>query len=937
MRIALYITTITIFIVACSSNTPQRATLRDVDIIGNRHSKTGEFIRPRSDDEIRKAYADYLQHASKDDHSRITALNRLAQLEFELSEKLIKSKNGSGSDDTEILDEKLYNAKLDRTIELLNISIRDYPDAKDNDKTYYQLANAYYQKGEPDKTISTLNVLVKKYPKSRYYIESQFRLAEAAFSQKNYTAAEDKYTDIIGSKKNLVFFEKALYKRGWARFKQEFYIEAVDDFIEVIKLNHFSNYETLSSAEKNEFDEYFRATGLSFSYLGGAEPLNKYFKNISNFKHLYYVYSHLSDIYTKQERYTDAVKTLETFAKYNPHSIYLPESYLKVVEIWKTGGFSNKVNLAVADFYTRFNPDAPYWHNQKNVDPRIYKTTSTQLKEHILTVAANYHKEYQTTKNIAAFSSAKYWYENYLKHYRTQAHKDNIHYLYASLLSLNNNLTEALEQYEQAAFDAETILNKEAAYEAINLSSRLIKTNINTEMQMEILNKLIIYSTRYAQQYPNDKNTVSVIAFASENAYKASRYVDVIKLTESLPPNINTAYNKHINTIRAHSLFKQKKYKEAEDTYLIALEQKTINNRSDIQLINSLALAIYYQGKTNADKGDISNAIKDYTRISSVAPSSEIAPTGLFDAIALAMQNNQWQESINYIKQFQALYPGNKYHNDITKKLSVAYLNSKQDIAAARELEKVAQIEQDAEYKVAALWKAAELYEAKNDTNSAIRSYEQYARSFTRPYPQYAEAMYKLTSLYSSQNNERQATHWRNQIIKADRKTPDSLKTERTKLIASNAALQLAKNSHIQYSNINLKLPLKTSLRQKKSAMQYAVNLYGRASSYGVAETATEATYSIGEIYRTFSKALLDSERPRHLKGEELNQYQTLLEDQAFPFEEKAIEFYETNMTHVKDGVYDEWVEKSHAQLKRLFPVRYNREVQVDSYINVLH
>lgn len=934
---AIYIISITA-LTSCSSPIQKRATLGDVDVIGIRQAKTSNFVQPESsDDEILKAYANYLKHASKDDRSRVTALNRLAQLEFELSEKLLKNKGNTTTDEIESLDDKLYNAKLDRTIELLNTSIRDYPDAKNNDKTLYQLAKAYDQKSEPDKALVTLKKLVKKYPKSPYFIESQFRLAEDDFSRKKYTSAEDKYTVIIGSKKNVIFYEKAVYKRGWARFKQEFYIEAVDDFMEVINSNHFNEYEKLSDSEKNEFNEYFRAVGLSFSYLGGAKPLAEYLKNNKKFVHRYYLYAHLSDIYLKQERHADAVDTLNAFAQFNQDSVYLPESYLKVINIWKSGGFANKVNQAVALFYDKFNPDGAYWHKQRKVDSRIYKASTTALKEYILTVAANYHKTYQTTKDTDALYKAKRWYGRYLKYYRSQAHKDNIYYLYASLLSSSNDYINAFEQFELAAYDSSTILNKNAAYETVQLASKLHKSTNKDKLKFDPLTKLTTYSKLYAQQYPNDKNTAGLIAHACEAAYMANRHQDVINLSENITDSMQSTYGSYINTIRAHSYFKLKKYKEAEETYLIALEQQKTDNKKKTILLNSLAQTIYYQGKESAAAGNIDSAIEHYTRIASIAPSSEIASTGLYDAIALTMQNEQWPRSIVYIKKFQSLYPSHRYSHDITKKLSVAYLNSKQDIEAARELEKASNQESDKAYKLSALWKAAQLYEAKSDYSSAIRSYEQYSKNFPRPFPQYIEAQHKLVTLHSVQNNERLANVWRRKIIDADRKTPTSLKTDRSKFIASTAALQLARNSHIQFSSIKLNLPLKTSLRKKKTSMQNAVNLYGRASSYGSAETATEATYSIAEIYNSFSKALLESERPRHLKDEELSQYQILLEDQAFPFEEKAIEFHETNLTHVREDIYDEWVQKSHAQLKKLFPVRYNREAQLDMYINVLH
>ncbi len=119
--------------------------------------------------------------------------------------------------------------------------------------------------------------------------------------------------------------------------------------------------------------------------------------------------------------------------------------------------------------------------------------------------------------------------------------------------------------------------------------------------------------------------------------------------------------------------------------------------------------------------------------------------------------------------------------------------------------------------------------------------------------------------------------------------------------------------------------------------MQSAVKLFGRASVYGVADTATEATHSIAEIYSSFSKALLESERPTNLNTDELEQYQILLEDKAFPFEEKAIEFYEANLNHIKYGIYNQWVQNSLKRLEELYPARYKRELKVDTYVNVIH
>src|SRR5690606_26955113 len=56
---------------------------------------------------------------------------------------------------------------------------------------------------------------------------------------------------------------------------------------------------------------------------------------------------------------------------------------------------------------------------------------------------------------------------------------------------------------------------------------------------------------------------------------------------------------------------------------------------------------------------------------------------------------------------------------------------------------------------------------------------------------------------------------------------------------------------------------------------------------------------------------------------DELEQYDILLEEQAFPFEEEAIALHERNAARTADGIYDEWVERSIVALGELMPVRY--------------
>jgi hypothetical protein len=97
---------------------------------------------------------------------------------------------------------------------------------------------------------------------------------------------------------------------------------------------------------------------------------------------------------------------------------------------------------------------------------------------------------------------------------------------------------------------------------------------------------------------------------------------------------------------------------------------------------------------------------------------------------------------------------------------------------------------------------------------------------------------------------------------------------------------------------------------------------------YEVAEVTAGATFYMAEIYWNFNRSLLESERPVGLDAAAKNEYEDALEEEAFPFEEKAIEVHEKNRELLASGVYNDWTKKSLERLALLVPGRYaKREV----------
>jgi hypothetical protein len=138
------------------------------------------------------------------------------------------------------------------------------------------------------------------------------------------------------------------------------------------------------------------------------------------------------------------------------------------------------------------------------------------------------------------------------------------------------------------------------------------------------------------------------------------------------------------------------------------------------------------------------------------------------------------------------------------------------------------------------------------------------------------------------------------------------------------------------YRKVQLVEPLQRNLKLKKTRMEEVLQAYAQASNYGVADVTTAATFQTAALYQDFGKAMLSSQRPKGLKKAELEQYNVLLEEQAFPFEEKAIELHEINAKRAAEGIYNEWVKKSFTALGTLRPVRYGKNERSEGVVDAI-
>ncbi|MDQ6640091.1 MAG: tetratricopeptide repeat protein, partial [Pseudomonadota bacterium] len=432
---------------------------------------------------------------------------------------------------------------------------------------------------------------------------------------------------------------------------------------------------------------------------------------------------------------------------------------------------------------------------------------------------------------------------------------------------------------------------------------------------------------RFAQTFPSDARNGSVLTDAAEKLY-ALKEVDqagaVAQRVVELKPPAADAQRRVAWTVIAYSSFDKNAFASAEKAFAEALKLTPEKDPGRADLVERQAAAIYKQAEVARASGKQQEAAASFARVGTVAPGSTVRANAQYDSAAALISIKDWDGAIKTLEDFRQRFPNHALQPEVSKKLAVAYLEKGQSANAAAEFERLALANKDPKVARDSFWQAAELYEKANAKPQAAKAYERYLALNPPSLESAVEVRWRLAQIARDTGNPTRETALMREIFAADQ-AGAAARTDRTRYLGATAALAMAEPVADSYRSVQLVEPLQRQLKLKKEKMEQALKAYSVAAEYGVADVTTAATFRIASVYRDFGKALMASERPKQLSKAELEQYNVLLEEQAFPFEEKATELHEVNAHRAASGVYDKWVKSSFDALRELRPVRYGK------------
>lgn len=809
------------------------------------------------------------------------------------------------------------------------------------DELLYQMAKAYALTGQNAASVERLKQLVGLYPDSPLVPEARFRVAEDAFSRGRYPEAESGYRlllDSEGVRPDLT--SKARYMLGWSQFKQgeDAWPRAGRTFVAVLDnaLPGAQSLATVPESEVDLIDDTFRILALMAARRSGVDTVAAWLDTTGEHAWTPLLYDRLGDYYAVTGAYRTSVAVNRAFVDRYPSHPARPAFMSQIVDIWSLAGEADKVRTARADYVTLFGDESGYQSLTAGQRAQ-WQAFSRTLADYYYHMAGQARKSGHPAQASSLYGMAAQYFERLAGRVDVPG---PLLRLAGDAHLLAGQYASALSSYQASAYSVASFPESaDAGWAAISLLRDAIDGRVDGGGLAPSLDALTVESRRFGKTFGADHRLPGLLAdlasrwLAAGDLDTALDYAGQAIVHQASAPA--ERYTGWLLTARIRQ--QRQEYGLAERAWreAIALSGRPelaerVNNDSE-NLKDQLAISVYRQGEQAAAAGKTDLAVAHFQRVESLRPGSAIASKGRFDAANTLLRADRWQPAINELTRFRVDYPDHPLAAGIPEKLVMAYTASGQLLKAASELLERAGKRQDPwpdRLRAAALFHQADALENRD------RLYKGYLATVSdaSSADQHVQLQTMRQRLIESGPG---ADRWRRQQV--EQELASQWHSEQTLQWAGHSAMILGVRSAEDFAGIALTLPLPASLDRKQAALEAARRHFINAESLGGEPLRSESLFRRAELYRVMAADLMASSIPPELNDLERMQYQMLLEEEAFPFEEKALKLHADNHQRIGAQGFDRWIEKSLAVLADLYPGRYQRSVRWMTWTQEAH
>ena len=832
--------------------------------------------------------------------------------------------------------------------------LKKYPDSERNAEAMYQLAKAYDLDGRDQEAKAVLETFITSYPHSRRLAEVYFRKGDIHFRHEEYEQAEQAYRSVVAIGNESTFLNNSWYLLGWSQYKLSDYDQSLESFSRVLDrlVPADGKIEKLDKVNRSLVDDTLRIMSVGLAYAGGAAKIESMFASRPEAqKYTWILYSSLGQHYLEKERYEDSASSFRAFVVQNPDSERAPEMHAEMIRAYVDGEFSQQVLPEKENYVRNYGIHSQFW---KTKPAEVKAKVIPNLKTFIDELARHYHATGQRlTRELAdgaikasavaateaerqtSFLKAAQFYGEFEQTFPNDPKVPEMVYMRAEAAFDGGDYPTAITHYERTAYEfgsAEFAADSGyAAIVAYQKEAKQLKDTLGegSEQLQAWRSKAVESQLRFVQTFRDDERSGAVLAKTSEELFALGRYEKALEVATSIVSKdgaVDRELNRTAWGVIAHCQYELGDFAAAEDGYRNQLGYIDLKDPQFKTVTERMAVSIYKQGEQAVAASNLDGAIEHFLRIKKVAPNTDVRIVAQFDAATHLLTLEEWEPALEQMLELRRLFPNHKLARDLSRKIAWTYEQDEQWQMAASEYENIYRSDDRTDVRRDALFLSAELYEKAGNEDRALEYFKKWAFDYEKPFDTRMEARYHVAYLYEHRKDYHRHLYWLRRVIDGHDKAPDNWQTDRSAWLAAWANNKYGDYWRIEFDRVRLKAPLNKSIPRKNEKLKNALDRYQKAAEYGVLEQTTRATFNIADLYGQFARELMDAPRPSGLSQMEAMQYELVLEEQAIPFEDLAIEIHQANIERSWNGTFNPWIERSFEAMAKLNPARFDKQ-----------
>lgn len=830
-----------------------------------------------------------------------------------------------------------YNKKA---IQLYEYYVRDFRGSPKVDLALYFLGFNNMALGNFKKGAAFYSRLSEEFPRSAYINEANFSLGDYYFENDQWRLSLDAYKKVIKSKDEKMM-NVALYKAAWCLYRNGQYEDGLKYLETLVRINKSGSQKSGMSLQ----EEAKRDLVVFYVEGGDHTKAREYFEQYVGEKDALKQVEKLA-FYCSDKGYREkAAYLFKELIKVDPMN---PKAYEYQYQI-----VSNYINLASdprfkEELYHLVNQYGPNskWAKENASNKEVVKNAFDSSEKFLRTYTLQKHQAAQTAKGKFSQAAAAEGYKLYLSVFKDTPTYPDMMFYYGEILYDMNQFGEAAKQYVWVAQKAPQ--SKFGSKAAMNMILGLEK-NLPTEEQMQAkignsteplpldprVKEFINNSEWYLSNFPKAEKNVELQFKVGRLYYLSNQFADAERVFKGvIQRNPKSKQAEYASNLLLDMYNLKKDYAGLERVGSELLANKNIDgSASASQIKNVLERAAFKAGEDLEQKKEYLASAKRYSEFTKKYPQSPFAMKAQFNAgvnfqrankVAQAVaafevvQRSKDKDALVLQDKIKKIVPKMYQDMGMFQKAADAY------VAAASQTKSQVEVQ-------SFIYNAAVLYDALNLVDLASKYYSQYSskanssekaevafksgelnyrnKRWTKAIESFQdyirlgrdpelsiESHFKVSVAYSRLRQKDEADQWKQKVVAVQRRFVPKLRGPGARY-AAQVRLELLETQYSKLAGLRFSSnteAMKRVLTEKLDLVGLINRELSEIIKYDSPDEVIGALEFLGRTNEHMYASYMSAPIPGKIAGNEeaKKKYLKIVEEQALPFRNTAIESY---------------------------------------------